>query len=339
MRADKGPERERDDDLGRTGSPPSAAEGHGQNSRRLPRSGHSSPVAVVYVDARPRRRPAHGARRALRCARRAGALPRRAQCTEQRRRETDRGLRAPPAPAGRRPHATARLRSRRILPPSTRRSSRWSRPRRWTSRCSPETSCASSRTNAKASCANSTARSAICSDDRIWRPPPIRSRRRRSSRRSPMRCTASPAISASSSTILKELNQTSLGDINEIYADLNRHLDSLKVVPKQRAAIVNRSGGAAERGAACQRRQRSQGPYRRGGAAQRRRHRPDGGAAAAGQFGDAARVDGRCRRWPACRRRAVRGPGLGICCGRLCAERPGAGRQRRRWRVRMPRAA
>ncbi len=48
--------------------------------------------------------------------------------------------------------------------------------------------------------------------------------------------------------ILKELNQTSLGDINEIYADLNRHLDSLKVVPKQRASIVNRSGGAAERG-------------------------------------------------------------------------------------------
>jgi Protein of unknown function (DUF1631) len=51
--------------------------------------------------------------------------------------------------------------------------------------------------------------------------------------------------------ILKELNQTSLGDINEIYADLNRHLDSLKVVPKQRAAIVNRGGGAAERGAAA----------------------------------------------------------------------------------------
>ena len=48
-------------------------------------------------------------------------------------------------------------------------------------------------------------------------------------------------------TILKELNQTSLGDINEIYADLNRHLETLKVVPKQRAAIVNRSAGA-ERG-------------------------------------------------------------------------------------------
>ena len=48
--------------------------------------------------------------------------------------------------------------------------------------------------------------------------------------------------------ILKELNQTSLGDINEIYADLNRHLEQLKVVPKQRAPIVNRATG--ERGAA-----------------------------------------------------------------------------------------
>jgi Protein of unknown function (DUF1631) len=47
--------------------------------------------------------------------------------------------------------------------------------------------------------------------------------------------------------ILKELNQTSLGDINEIYADLNRHLESLKVVPQQRAPIVNR-GGSTERG-------------------------------------------------------------------------------------------
>jgi len=52
-------------------------------------------------------------------------------------------------------------------------------------------------------------------------------------------------------TILKELNQTSLGDINEIYADLNRHLDNLKVVPKQRSAIVNRST-AAERAAAAE---------------------------------------------------------------------------------------
>jgi hypothetical protein len=44
-------------------------------------------------------------------------------------------------------------------------------------------------------------------------------------------------------TILKELNQTSLGDINDIYADLNRHLENLKVVPKQRAPIVNRASG------------------------------------------------------------------------------------------------
>src|SRR5450755_4172210 len=39
-------------------------------------------------------------------------------------------------------------------------------------------------------------------------------------------------------TILKELNQTSLGDINAIYPDLNRHLEGLKILPKHRAAIT-----------------------------------------------------------------------------------------------------
>ncbi len=48
--------------------------------------------------------------------------------------------------------------------------------------------------------------------------------------------------------ILKELNQTSLSDINEIYADLNRHLEGLNVVPQQRTPVVSR-GGSAERGA------------------------------------------------------------------------------------------
>ncbi len=38
-------------------------------------------------------------------------------------------------------------------------------------------------------------------------------------------------------TILKELNQTSLGDINAIYADLNRHLEGLKILPKHRATV------------------------------------------------------------------------------------------------------
>jgi Protein of unknown function (DUF1631) len=38
-------------------------------------------------------------------------------------------------------------------------------------------------------------------------------------------------------TILKELNQTSLGDINAIYADLNRHLEGLNILPKHRAAV------------------------------------------------------------------------------------------------------
>jgi hypothetical protein len=44
--------------------------------------------------------------------------------------------------------------------------------------------------------------------------------------------------------ILKELNQTSLEDINSIYADLNRHLENLKVIPKLRTAYVpHRSAG------------------------------------------------------------------------------------------------
>ena len=38
-------------------------------------------------------------------------------------------------------------------------------------------------------------------------------------------------------TILKELNQSSLGDINAIYADLNRHLENLHVVPDLRPSI------------------------------------------------------------------------------------------------------
>ena len=38
-------------------------------------------------------------------------------------------------------------------------------------------------------------------------------------------------------TILKELNQSSLGDINAIYADLNRHLENLHVVPELRPSI------------------------------------------------------------------------------------------------------
>ena len=44
-------------------------------------------------------------------------------------------------------------------------------------------------------------------------------------------------------TILKELNQTSLGDINAIYADLNRHLEGLKILPEHRAAAIIRPQG------------------------------------------------------------------------------------------------
>ena len=93
--------------------------------------------------------------------------------------------------------------------------------------------------------------------------------------------------------ILKELNQTSLGDINEIYADLNRHLESLKVVPEQqRSPIVNGvAGRRIGRRWRC-RRQGTRAHAGRDGAAERRRHRPDGGPATAGQLRRAARVDG-----------------------------------------------
>jgi uncharacterized protein DUF1631 len=47
-------------------------------------------------------------------------------------------------------------------------------------------------------------------------------------------------------TILKELNQSSLGDINAIYADLNRHLENLHVVPQMRPTIHR--PGHGERG-------------------------------------------------------------------------------------------
>jgi len=51
--------------------------------------------------------------------------------------------------------------------------------------------------------------------------------------------------------ILKELNQTSLGDINAIYADLNRHIEGLQILPKHRAAIIRSQ--AADRSHAADR--------------------------------------------------------------------------------------
>jgi Protein of unknown function (DUF1631) len=47
--------------------------------------------------------------------------------------------------------------------------------------------------------------------------------------------------------ILKELNQSALGDINAIYADLNRHLESLHVVPQTHASYVRRAAGGSPR--------------------------------------------------------------------------------------------
>ncbi|MEP6996497.1 MAG: DUF1631 domain-containing protein [Betaproteobacteria bacterium] len=49
--------------------------------------------------------------------------------------------------------------------------------------------------------------------------------------------------------ILKELNQTSFGDIAAIYADVNRHLEGMNVVPQSRPGAMHRSsGGHAGRG-------------------------------------------------------------------------------------------
>ena len=50
-------------------------------------------------------------------------------------------------------------------------------------------------------------------------------------------------------TILKELNQASLGDINAIYADLNRHIESLHVVPNMRPRF-HRAGDGGHTGGA-----------------------------------------------------------------------------------------
>ncbi|HEV3240409.1 MAG TPA: DUF1631 domain-containing protein [Casimicrobiaceae bacterium] len=41
-------------------------------------------------------------------------------------------------------------------------------------------------------------------------------------------------------TILRELNQSSLGDINAIYADLNRHLENLQLMPALRQSMMHR---------------------------------------------------------------------------------------------------
>ena len=48
------------------------------------------------------------------------------------------------------------------------------------------------------------------------------------------------------SAVLKELNQSPLGDINGIYSDLNKHLVGLRVVPAGRSTIINR-GSPADR--------------------------------------------------------------------------------------------
>ena len=52
--------------------------------------------------------------------------------------------------------------------------------------------------------------------------------------------------------ILRELNQSSLGDLNGIYADLNRHLVNLRVVPASFQSVSKaRAGSAGRRGAAA----------------------------------------------------------------------------------------
>ena len=57
--------------------------------------------------------------------------------------------------------------------------------------------------------------------------------------------------------ILKELNQTSFGDIAAIYADVNRHLEGMNVVPQLRPAAVQRGARRASAVAAPTARRRS----------------------------------------------------------------------------------
>ncbi len=50
--------------------------------------------------------------------------------------------------------------------------------------------------------------------------------------------------------ILKELNRSSLGEINAIYADLNQHLLALRVMPSATARVTGRGGAGGRRHAA-----------------------------------------------------------------------------------------
>ncbi len=50
--------------------------------------------------------------------------------------------------------------------------------------------------------------------------------------------------------LLRELNQSSLADLNDVYADLNQHLNAWNAIPTTRSRIVNR-GGASSPGAAA----------------------------------------------------------------------------------------
>ena len=54
-------------------------------------------------------------------------------------------------------------------------------------------------------------------------------------------------------TILKELNQASLGDINAIYADLNRHLQNQSAMPNLRPTFIGRGGSGEHRGSGADR--------------------------------------------------------------------------------------
>jgi len=67
--------------------------------------------------------------------------------------------------------------------------------------------------------------------------------------------------------ILKELNQSSLGDINAIYADLNRHLENLHVVPQLRPSIHRPGGPHGDRVSGGDGRDRATAAEAAGGAA------------------------------------------------------------------------
>ena len=201
------------------------------HSQRMPRSRRSSADDGVRADSRPGRRPADGPREQDRRARGAADVPRRARHAEDRAARADGGVRAPAAQAHRRAH--------RRQDASRRRTSRRSTPRKLTlvetlsmdesvlsgnitrvveNLCHDELARAQSRRGLPARRAGPRDRqqSARAGDDR---------------RRVHGAVELAQDRRKIKFQIMKDLNQAQLGEITAIYADLNKHLTRLNMMP------------------------------------------------------------------------------------------------------------